>query len=169
MLDILFYYNFYALLVNNFILLEVKHPYDLVCPSVGWLVGRTAGRSVSLSVIIYWKGGKLYFHAPIGALGFWIGCCYVRFFFVFLRITKSFFLSLQVLDHSFFIRRKSIFRPLDIRQTFDIRRISACFPAEWIWVLPPDDPGEESTILLPDFTLEVVTKAFDFNNKDSVS
>ena len=53
-----------------FQLLEVKLPYDQVCLSAGrlfgWLVGRSVGWSVCLSVIISKKGGKLHFHASIG-------------------------------------------------------------------------------------------------------
>ena len=29
--------------------LEVNLPYDPVCPSVGWLIGRSVGRSVIIS------------------------------------------------------------------------------------------------------------------------
>ena len=45
------------------LLLEVKLPFDLVCPSVG--------RSIGWSVIVSYKGAKLHFHAPIRALVFY--------------------------------------------------------------------------------------------------
>ena len=35
--------------VSYTLLLEVKLPYDPVCPSVGWLVGRSVGRLVCQS------------------------------------------------------------------------------------------------------------------------
>ena len=49
---------------------EVTLPYEPSCPSAGWLVcwlagGRTVERSVCHNFLK--KGGKLHFHAPIGA------------------------------------------------------------------------------------------------------
>ena len=54
-------------------LLEVYLPYDPVCQWVVLLVNRSGGRSlcwlfVGRLVIISYNGGKLDFHAPIGAL-----------------------------------------------------------------------------------------------------
>ena len=45
-----------------FILLEVKLPYDPVCPSVSWLVGWLVCWSYFL------KGREFHFHVPIGTL-----------------------------------------------------------------------------------------------------
>ena len=49
-------------------LLEVYLPYDPVCQWVVRLVNRSGGRSLCWLVIISYNGGKLHFHAPIGAL-----------------------------------------------------------------------------------------------------
>ena len=45
---------------------EVKVFYEALCPSVGWLVGLSVGMSGCHNFLL--RGGKLHFHAPLGAL-----------------------------------------------------------------------------------------------------
>ena len=53
----------------NISVLNVKLPYDLVCPLVGRSVGVSlVGFLVGRSVFIFLKGGKFHFHASIRVL-----------------------------------------------------------------------------------------------------
>ena len=55
-------------------LLQVKHSFDPVCPTVGW----SAGRFVGLSVRIFQKGGKFHVHA----CSYWSTCNIIELSFL---------------------------------------------------------------------------------------
>ena len=49
-------------------LIEALHPYEPLCPSLGYSVGWLVCRSFCHHFLKFPKDGKLHFHAPIGGV-----------------------------------------------------------------------------------------------------